>query len=125
MKHFFGTSFIEKRGMPRRFRLGRLRKNGFKKRSTLVVEHAPIALASVAVSAVPENGREALAQESDILQGPSLEPLVVSVPLEVLLNAAAPSLDVMRSTILTLSVLPPGTVLIQYIFFCFYSHFLL
>ena len=110
MKHFWTHSFFrfvyKGREMPRKFRLGRHRKNEFKRKSdcTLVVEHVPIVMASVPVSA---GGQETLvAQDYDLT-----EPLVVSLPLEVVLNAAASSLDMMRTTIRTLSVLPPGTVL--------------
>lgn len=109
--------------MPRKFRLGRHRKNEFTKKKlacTLVVEHVPVpqgfillqapsgdALSQNAVSK-PEMALQDSCEEG--LSTPATVPisLVVSVPLDTLMSTSAPTLEMMQYTIRILSALPPG-----------------
>ena len=77
--------------MPRRFRLGRHRKNEFRKKSgcTLVVGHVPLTQDSIVVESgaavMTETVAEAIVQDPVSMQQPSpvAESLVVSSPLDI------------------------------------------
>ncbi len=95
--------------MPKRFKLGRHRKNEHKTKGnqptcTLTVEHVVLPQDSVTV---------ACCTNVPTPPTPAPEPpesLVVSLALDVVVEGSAPTLAVLRMRMQALSVLPQGTV---------------
>ena len=85
--------------MPRKFRLSTHRKNEFRKKraSKASIEHTPVA-------------QVAFVQTDASCVPTAPESLVVSLPLNVLMEADASTLDALQQRVLTLLTLPKGTI---------------
>ena len=88
--------------MPRKFALGRRRKNEYWKKKpkhvcTLILEHLPLTQDSISVLTPDECTPPALSK--------SEESLVVSLPLDILMEVNIPALVLLRKRIQALSVL--------------------